>query len=59
MKYFVKWFHLIMLEAHEEAISSGKRKIWMKTSKEREDGGKCFKEMIIKSEIQQGIIFVV
>lgn len=52
----MKWFRLIMLEAREDVISNAQKKVWTKTSQERENNGKCFKDMIVEDEIQQGTV---
>ena len=54
MAYFVKWFRLIMLEAREEA--NGRGRPWTKTSKDREDERKCFRDMCIQAEVKKGAI---
>ena len=56
MNYFRKWHRLIMLEAREESLSNGQRKMWMKTSEERESNKKCFSKVVLKKEDNKGMI---
>jgi len=53
INYFAKWFRLIMLEVRTETISNGRGRIWMKTSKEKEDERKCFRDMCIQTEFKK------
>jgi len=43
-----------MLEVRTETISNGRGRIWMKTSKEKEDERKCFRDMCIQTEFKKG-----
>ena len=56
MTYFVKWFRLVMLEAGEEAASHRRGRPWTKTSGDREDERKCFRDMCIQVEVKKGTI---
>ena len=47
-----------MLEARADAVSNGRGRLWMKTSKEREGSGRCVTDLRIKTEFKKGIILL-
>eukprot|EP00794_Sanderia_malayensis_P004887 gene4887-5527_t len=52
-QYFLKWYHLIMLEAAETASSSSLKKMWTESSEQRQSSGACFSNMRIKAKVSE------